>query len=477
MLGLKTYWLQNECHAIVSEKDIGNFGATELAIQPRKNGSVPKLPKPLALDNATPVKLHVQRRLRSCGFYLVCLQLRLSPSPPRKYKVLGRQNISTHALPKTMLLTFAFLFTLIEASAMPSEVSPALPAGCYKPLPQGQFAGGVSTIHVTSDGERRTFLLSIPPEYHSDTPAAAVLSYHGGGRNAEDQLKLDQLTNPEFNSAAFVIYPQGIDVRRCISFHPAASIRYEKNADKHKETWQGVPGATSDDILFTSDILDYVQYRYCIDPTRISATGKSDGGGFCNLLACDPRLSSRVAAFAPVSGAFYIHSRPCRPQTVEFSCRSSRADVPFLEFHGGKDKVISYKGGSRKKECLPSIPHFIQQWASLDGLGIDNTTTRVSQNTVLYTFGHGSKAGLVEHVYDSAIGHDWPSTVPNIDNQNPGHHVASFNATPMILDFFAKHPLSLGLGQPPERRVQTRKTLMSSGAEDEKLYHQRVLRE
>ncbi|KAG8405110.1 hypothetical protein J3459_021625 [Metarhizium acridum] len=381
-----------------------------------------------------PVKLHVQRRLRcelcagskyiACGFYL------------------------------TMLLTFAFLFTLIEASAMPSEVSPALPAGCYKPLPQGQFAGGVSTIHVTSDGERRTFLLSIPPEYHSDTPAAAVLSYHGGGRNAEDQLKLDQLTNPEFNSAAFVIYPQGID-----------------------ETWQGVPGATSDDILFTSDILDYVQYRYCIDPTRISATGKSDGGGFCNLLACDPRLSSRVAAFAPVSGAFYIHSRPCRPQTVEFSCRSSRADVPFLEFHGGKDKVISYKGGSRKKECLPSIPHFIQQWASLDGLGIDNTTTRVSQNTVLYTFGHGSKAGLVEHVYDSAIGHDWPSAVPNIDNQNPGHHVASFNATPMILDFFAKHPLSLGLGQPPERRVQTRKTLMSSGAEDEKLYHQRVLRE
>ncbi|KAG8405850.1 hypothetical protein J3458_021781 [Metarhizium acridum] len=261
-----------------------------------------------------PVKLHVQRRLRcelcagskyiACGFYL------------------------------TMLLTFAFLFTLIEASAMPSEVSPALPAGCYKPLPQGQFAGGVSTIHVTSDGERRTFLLSIPPEYHSDTPAAAVLSYHGGGRNAEDQLKLDQLTNPEFNSAAFVIYPQGID-----------------------ETWQGVPGATSDDILFTSDILDYVQYRYCIDPTRISATGRT---------------------------------------------------CPSLSFHGGKDKVISYKGGSRKKECLPSIPHFIQQWASLDGLGIDNTTTRVSQNTVLYTFGHGSKAGLVEHVYDSAIGHDWP---------------------------------------------------------------------
>ncbi|KID91713.1 hypothetical protein MGU_01683 [Metarhizium guizhouense ARSEF 977] len=350
-----------------------------------------------------------------------------------------------------MLLTFAFLFTLIGASALPSEGSPALPPGCYNPLPKGQLTGRVSTIHIKSGGKRRTFLLSIPPEYHSDTPAAAVLSYHGGGRTAEDQLKLDQLTNPEFNSAAIVIYPQGID-----------------------ETWQGVPGATTDDIRFTSDILDHVQDQYCIDPARISATGKSDGGGFCNLLACDPGLSSRIAAFAPVSGAFYIDSRPCRPKTVEFPCHPSRADVPFLEFHGGKDTVISYQGGSRKKECLPAIPHFIRQWASLDGLETDNTTTRVSQNTVLYTFGQGSKAGLVEHVYDSAIGHDWPSTVPNVDNKKRGHHVASFNATPMILDFFAKHPLSLG--EPPERRVETSKTLVSSGAEEEKLYRQRVLK-
>lgn len=140
------------------------------------------------------------------------------PSSTPKEQGAGKQNISTHTLPKTMLLTFAFLFTLIGASALPSEGSSALPPGCYNPLPKGQLTGRVSTIHIKSGGKRRTFLLSIPPEYHSDTPAAAVLSYHGGGRTAEDQLKLDQLTNPEFNSAAIVIYPQGIDVRRCISF-------------------------------------------------------------------------------------------------------------------------------------------------------------------------------------------------------------------------------------------------------------------
>lgn len=199
---------------------------------------------------------------------------------------------------------------------------------------------------------------------------------------------------------------------------------------------------TTNDIQFTTDILDLVQSQYCIDPNRISATGKSDGAGFCNVLACDPKLSGRIAAFAPVSGAFYVNELPCVPQDVKFSCHSSRKNIPMLEFHGGNDSIINYEGGERKNECLPSIPHFIQQWAIRDGLDLHNVTAPVSQNTVSFKFGRGSSSGLVEHIFDSVIGHDWPSTTPNADNQEPGHQVASFDATPIILDFFSNHPLS-----------------------------------
>ncbi|TWU77765.1 hypothetical protein ED733_008655 [Metarhizium rileyi] len=324
-----------------------------------------------------------------------------------------------------MLLSLFFLFTLTAAaSVIPPKVSPASPAssaspaGCRKSLPKGQSAGKVSSINITSSGERRTFLLSLPPKYHPDTPAPVILSYHGNSRDAEYQLGLDRLTSPEFNSAAVVIYPQGID-----------------------EKWQGMPGVATDDVRFTSDILDLVQDQYCIDSARISATGKSAGGGLCNLLACDPELSSRIAAFAPVSGAFYIDSQPCRPESVQFPCRPGRKDVPFLEFHGGKDDTIAYQGGARRDECLPSIPHFVRQWATRDDLGTQNTTTAVSRDAVAYEFGQGEKAGLVKHVFDSVIGHDWPSTAPNQDNQREGHGVASYDATPMILDFFAKHAL------------------------------------
>lgn len=154
-------------------------------------------------------------------------------------------------------------------------------------------------------------------------------------------------------------------------------------------------------------------------------------------------MSSRIAAFAPVSGAFYVNTSSCSADTVQIPCSPSRHDIPFLEFHGGNDTTISYEGGPRKQECLPSIPHFIQQWAARDGLSLHNVTTPISSNTVSYRYGSGVNFGLVEHVYDAVIGHDWPSTAPNADNQVSGHHIASFNATPIILEFFKQHPLSV----------------------------------
>lgn len=85
-------------------------------------------------------------------------------------------------------------------------------------LPQGQFIGGVFNVSIRSDGIDRSFLISIPPEYHSHVPNPVIVSYHGGDRTAESQLQLDQLTNPEFNTRDIVVYPQGIDVREQLPF-------------------------------------------------------------------------------------------------------------------------------------------------------------------------------------------------------------------------------------------------------------------
>jgi poly(3-hydroxybutyrate) depolymerase len=115
----------------------------------------------------------------------------------------------------------------------------------------------------------------------------------------------------------------------------------------------------------------------------------------------------------------------------------------MLAFHGGNDTTIPYSGGERKNECLPTIPHFIQEWALRDRLGETNVTTQIAPDTVKYTFGRGVEAGLVELYYESNIGHDWPSTTVNADNKVAGHHVANYNATPILLSFFERHPLNI----------------------------------
>lgn len=109
-------------------------------------------------------------------------------------------------------LRVAFLAGLGEALAITKSRSLISLEGCLKRLPHGQSVGSVANVTITSGGLLRYFLISIPPTYHAEVPTPAILSYHGGVRTAEDQLQLDQMTNPEFNTNSFVIYPQGVNV-------------------------------------------------------------------------------------------------------------------------------------------------------------------------------------------------------------------------------------------------------------------------
>ncbi|KAE8446240.1 hypothetical protein EG329_012465 [Mollisiaceae sp. DMI_Dod_QoI] len=276
-------------------------------------------------------------------------------------------------------------------------------------------------VTIQSSGIDRYYLLTLPSNFDASTPTPVILSFHGGGDNAIEQYKLSQMSNPDFNDFAIAIYPNGID-----------------------KTWQGVPKVKTNDIQFTADIIMSLSSRYNIDKSRIFATGKSDGGGFCNVLACDSVLSTQIAAFAPVSGAFYVkNDTRCDPIKIEIPCSPGRSNVPMLEFHGGDDNVIRYDGEGKKKECLPSIPHWIRQWASRDGLGLKNESGALkgTNDTTVYEWGSGNEKALVKHVFDASIKHDWPSTVNNSDNIKCGHQPASFNATPIIINFFKDHSL------------------------------------
>lgn len=129
-----------------------------------------------------------------------------------------------------------------------------------------------------------------------------------------------------------------------------------------------------------------------------------------SVLACDEDMSLRIAAFAPVSGAYYIDDfgDECEPETVPFGpCSPGRA-VPILAFHGLADDTIAYYGGPRRGACLPAIPYWARTWAERDGLGPENVTSAVpgasdGSSAVRYEFGEGIQQGLVTHVMDGTV--------------------------------------------------------------------------
>ncbi|KAI0134871.1 carbohydrate esterase family 1 protein [Daldinia grandis] len=278
--------------------------------------------------------------------------------------------------------------------------------------------------NFTAPGDRE-YRVWLPANYDSSKATPLILSYHGANRVISHQVDLDRLTDPFFNKDHIVVYLQGLEVSR----------------PGHTE-WEGAPDCKSDDIGFTKNVLDAVSKELCVDEKRIYATGKSQGGGFVGRLACDSGLSKRIAAFAPVSGAYYIKEvdvkADCHPETVEVPCNAGRSNIPILAFHGGADTTIKYNGAFRSGACLPAVSSWAKQWAARDNLNQTpaNTTVAQSENGVKMSYG----GGLVSLVYDGDnIGHDWPSTQTNADNEG---NVAAFNASTAIMEFFRSQKLS-----------------------------------
>ncbi|KAI8317096.1 Bifunctional acetylxylan esterase/xylanase XynS20E [Colletotrichum sp. SAR11_240] len=295
--------------------------------------------------------------------------------------------------------------------------------GCKKELPSNRSVGHEYLIPYKDDqGHDRDYLLFIPPKYSKTSPNPIIFSYHGGTKTPEEQRDLDLLETPYFNKDHIVVYLRGYEGR-----------------------WEGVPNITPrNDVLYTNTVLDDLESTYCIDKSRVFMTGKSNGGGFTNFAACNNQLSTRFAAFAPVSGSYYIENvTDCNPKTVKIPCDAGRTNIPMIEFHGGIDGTIPYNGSdSRRGACLPDVFHWVTEWAVRDGLGEKPTECNITSRAQRYQWGSGDKKGLVTHVFEKDVDHSWPYTGANDDNKAHGDGPASYNASSYIMNFFSKHPLS-----------------------------------
>lgn len=313
-----------------------------------------------------------------------------------------------------------YLTSLLSIAAL-AGISIAKTPGCGEDIPSKFPKAGKSASLTLPDSDRE-YRLFIPANYDKDTPTAVYFSFHGASRDMDEEEDLSQFSNPEFNPNGIAVYP-----------------------NSQNGYWLSSPAAETsrpNDLDFTNDLLTHLEETLCVDTSKVFAAGKSNGGGFASVIACNATVGSRFAAFAAVSGAWYDTDDikgvgPCAPAKRD-------SGYPFIEFHGTVDTTAPIDGDGDSK--LPVID-VLQAWAAQNGCA--NNSQPTSNKTVFddpvvkhASWDCNGLTGIVQHYRENDNGHCWPSTVGNDDFTRNAAQCplgkSEFNATQYIFDFWAE---------------------------------------
>ena len=267
--------------------------------------------------------------------------------------------------------------------------------GCGTVLPAGVVAGTTGSRTVVVDGSNRSYLLHVPAGYDKDKPTPLVLNFHGF------------MSNPETQNAASGFAAMS-DREGFILATPDGGIG-----------WRFAQSARDANTVFVRELVANLRGDLCVDPKRIYAAGKSQGGFMSSWLGCN--APDQFAAIAPVSG-IYEPPAGCAP-------------IPIIEFHGSADSMVPFGGGHiLVLGNFPGAVAVMDEWARVNGCRgapqIEQVTPHVRRATY-----QDCKAATVQYLTDA--GHTWPgSPVKEGDKTTP----ADLPASQLIWEFFKANP-------------------------------------
>lgn len=281
-------------------------------------------------------------------------------------------------------------------------------------------AASSTTLTPTVGGHQRTVVVHVPSGYKDSTRTPLVLNMHGSGATAVDQELFTGMDATADADDFIVAYPQallpdGAGFDWNVPGVPLIGGR-------------AVPKGAANDVQFLTQLVGLLEQRYCIDPTRVYATGFSGGARTASQLACD--ASGVFAAVAPVSGL----RRPT-------PCPAGRA-VPVVAFHGSADPVDPY-GGHGQPYWTYSVPQAAADWASQDGCSAKAATSKPDSGVTLTSYG-GCRGGASVELYTIAgEGHEWPDgpRMPRALTTVLGPQSTAISANAVMWAFFAAHRL------------------------------------
>lgn len=249
-----------------------------------------------------------------------------------------------------------------------------------------------------------------------------VIAFHGGNSHPEGMRRFSGLDALAAAGRAVVAYPAGTGSRPGLLTWNGGNCCGEARADG------------SDDVAFAATVIAAVAARMPVDPRRVHATGMSNGAMMAYRFAAE--RADLVASLAAVAGPLALDAiTPSRP-------------VPVVAFHGTLDQFTPLEGGIGRRS-VTRVSHRpiltgLLDWVHANGCPATTQCEPIpcSDDGITvdrFTWGPGRAGSEVVFYRFEGGGHTWPGRVP--DSFYLGPSALSIDATDIICEFFARHPM------------------------------------
>ena len=284
------------------------------------------------------------------------------------------------------------------------------------PTPSG------TTLHrLDVNGSARSFWIHVPETLPLEGRIPLVIALHGGGSNGAAMERFSGLSETADECGFIVAYPNGTGrTKRLLTWNAGTCCGW---AQKHRV----------DDVAFIRMLAETAIKDFRADPSRVYATGMSNGAMMVYRLAAE--IPECLAAVAPVSG------------TLLADADRITQCMPLLHFHGSDDQYVPFEGG-RGSHSLVDIQHAsVQQtldvWVRANGANPDPVVEPIldrfedGTRVVRYAYRAGSDSQSVVLYKIIGGGHTWPG--------NPGapralgRTTTEISANALMWKFFRAH--------------------------------------
>ncbi len=190
------------------------------------------------------------------------------------------------------------------------------------PNPESVEKGSTVPMSVSVDGTQREIFMHVPKNYDAQKPAPVLVVFNGWGdkpgpggtkAGAAGLEELTGLSKEADENGMFVLYMSG---------NPKKDISYNNGQ---------YPFSKTDDVGYTTAVLDQLNKNYNVDLDRITLTGYSQGASFAHRAAAELPEKYRPANLVDVSGWTTGKEKPVPPGMNFMSIQSERDSVAPID--------------------------------------------------------------------------------------------------------------------------------------------------